>query len=129
MKHTPEPQYEDCSICAELTGRAGRSDDSIYFELPSGEEVGPLCPACSGVLTPSFLASCVNALAGMRPEAVGEMRVALIAFRAWMLEWYSIRGEVKRTAGMAPEDNALIDIYEAATAALSDLTAAPEGEA
>jgi len=45
---------EYCSICNEPTGRAGRGDDSLYFELlrpwqgyKAGEEIGPLCLKCA----------------------------------------------------------------------------------
>ena len=42
-----EPQYEHCSICDDLTGRAGRADDSLYAERLDGTgEVGPLCYEC-----------------------------------------------------------------------------------
>jgi len=49
---------EECQICSEYTGRAGRADDSIYwtlvaafttfgFGLEVGDEVGPLCEDCN----------------------------------------------------------------------------------
>jgi hypothetical protein len=54
-------KIETCCICGDPTGKAGRSDDSIYKECVSafqftpnpdgpyamvGEEIGPLCPDC-----------------------------------------------------------------------------------
>jgi hypothetical protein len=46
-------RLETCVQCYEPTGRAGRSDDSIYCELLTdyegqeiGDEIGPLCVAC-----------------------------------------------------------------------------------
>ncbi|MCG8429726.1 MAG: hypothetical protein MJA29_00930, partial [Candidatus Omnitrophica bacterium] len=48
---------ERCNLCDELTGRAGRSDDSIYYELKErflsfrpGDEVGPCCSECASAL-------------------------------------------------------------------------------
>lgn len=35
--------YEECFICGELTGRAGKSDDSIYCEKC---DLGPFCVDC-----------------------------------------------------------------------------------
>lgn len=40
---------EYCARCDEATGRAGRSDDSIYIEI-DGEEYGPLCEDCCGII-------------------------------------------------------------------------------
>lgn len=36
---------EHCSECDQPTGKAGRSDDSIY-KIREGEEIGPLCDSC-----------------------------------------------------------------------------------
>lgn len=38
---------EYCCQCDEPTGRAGRSEDSIWVELPSGADLGPLCERCA----------------------------------------------------------------------------------
>jgi hypothetical protein len=40
---------ERCCLCDELTGRAGRADDSLYLDTPSAE-LGPLCEECYGAL-------------------------------------------------------------------------------
>jgi len=40
------PPLEYCQLCNSETGRAGRSDDSIYLEIPHGDEIGPLCEEC-----------------------------------------------------------------------------------
>lgn len=38
---------ERCCECDDPTGRSGRGDDSIYAEcLVTGDEIGPLRPAC-----------------------------------------------------------------------------------
>ena len=55
-------EYEHCSECGNITGKAGRGDGSIYVELkrdyhrgggdgnrpiePAGTELGPLCLVC-----------------------------------------------------------------------------------
>lgn len=36
---------EYCVECDQPTGKAGRSEDSIYIEYPD-KEVGPLCEEC-----------------------------------------------------------------------------------
>ena len=36
---------EICTECDKPTGRAGRSDDSIFLQYPD-KEVGPLCEEC-----------------------------------------------------------------------------------
>jgi len=41
-----KPQFEHCTVCHDETGRAGRSDDSLYLEGNLGAELGPLCPTC-----------------------------------------------------------------------------------
>jgi hypothetical protein len=42
--------YEQCSECGENTGRAGKSEDSLYAYW-LGEEIGPLCECCyEGIL-------------------------------------------------------------------------------
>ena len=41
-------EIERCCVCDEETGRAGRSDDSIYID-----DYGPLCSDCNFVLTDS----------------------------------------------------------------------------
>jgi hypothetical protein len=38
-------EEEICCKCDCATGRAGRSDDSIYVMI-EGKEVGPLCEEC-----------------------------------------------------------------------------------
>lgn len=40
------PEFEHCSICDSVTGRVGRSDDSLYLEIPNDDEAGPLCETC-----------------------------------------------------------------------------------
>lgn len=43
----PGCTLEYCSECGEPTGRAGRSDDSIFVEAVDGsKEYGPLCTDC-----------------------------------------------------------------------------------
>ena len=42
------PKYETCSVCGEMTGRAGRADDSIYTE----DGVGPFCESCWASIQP-----------------------------------------------------------------------------
>ena len=37
---------ERCTICDDLTGGAGKGEDSLYLDLPNGESYGPLCVAC-----------------------------------------------------------------------------------
>ena len=44
-----ERPLEHCCLCDDLTGRAGRADDSLYLETPTAE-LGPLCEACWGAL-------------------------------------------------------------------------------
>lgn len=39
-------QEEQCCQCGDPTGRAGRSEDSIYLDTGPGEPVGPLCVGC-----------------------------------------------------------------------------------
>jgi len=41
-------EMEYCFDCDGPTGNAGRGEGSIYIELPSGAEVGPLCDKCRG---------------------------------------------------------------------------------
>lgn len=36
---------ERCILCDDLTGRAGRSDDSIFIDV-DGVYTGPLCERC-----------------------------------------------------------------------------------
>ena len=36
--------YENCFVCGERTGKAGKGEDSIY--LGKDVELGPLCEAC-----------------------------------------------------------------------------------
>ncbi len=50
-------RLELCFVCDEPTGRAGRYDDSLFFELkysifskPIGDEIGPLCTDCLDAL-------------------------------------------------------------------------------
>ena len=43
-------KIERCAECDEPTGRAGRSDDSIYLEGWDGVERGPLCETCRELL-------------------------------------------------------------------------------
>ena len=38
---------EHCILCMDHTGKAGRSDDSIYIE-----DFGPLCELCNSILEP-----------------------------------------------------------------------------
>lgn len=38
-------ELEHCSECGELTGGAGREEDSIYVAYPD-KEIGPLCTQC-----------------------------------------------------------------------------------
>ena len=38
-------ELEHCSECGELTGGAGREEDSIYVEYLD-KEIGPLCTQC-----------------------------------------------------------------------------------
>jgi hypothetical protein len=42
--------YEYCVICGQQTERAGKGDDSMFYELTNGEELGPLCYHCMDVL-------------------------------------------------------------------------------
>lgn len=55
-----DQKAEACTLCGELTGKAGRGDDSLYGEWTikppllhyvKGEVVGPLCPSCFDCLT------------------------------------------------------------------------------
>ena len=47
MTITPEQRTEYCCQCGDLTGRAGRGEDSIYVTiLSTDQEVGPLCESC-----------------------------------------------------------------------------------
>lgn len=38
--------FEFCFKCDDPTGRAGRSEDSIYVDLPDGSTLGPFCETC-----------------------------------------------------------------------------------
>jgi hypothetical protein len=41
-------ENEICIICGELTGNAGKCEDSIYrFNKKTNHEDGPLCESCS----------------------------------------------------------------------------------
>lgn len=52
--------FEECIICDEPTGRAGKGEDSLYStwlssppSLPgikAGSEAGPFCPGCFSCL-------------------------------------------------------------------------------
>ena len=42
------PKHETCSVCGEMTGRAGRADDSFYTE----DGVGPFCESCWASIQP-----------------------------------------------------------------------------
>ena len=50
MNQRPE---ERCFVCDEPTGRAGRSDDSIYWA-----DTGPWCLSCSSALRQEVLDDC-----------------------------------------------------------------------
>lgn len=47
---TDERPKELCCDCFAETGRAGRHEDSLYVETPTGER-GPLCQSCCDMLT------------------------------------------------------------------------------
>ncbi len=38
--------HEYCTICGELTGGAGRDEDSNYVDKYGENELGPLCDEC-----------------------------------------------------------------------------------
>jgi len=48
-------EMETCVLCGDLTGKAGKGEDSLYSEwaikpptlhYEVGEEIGPLCASC-----------------------------------------------------------------------------------
>ena len=50
-------EQETCCLCDAPTGKAGRSDDSIYHIIQEnfhnyveGDEIGPLCDDCNDVM-------------------------------------------------------------------------------
>lgn len=41
-----EEKKERCTNCDSETGKAGRSEDSLFFEEGTDQEIGPLCEDC-----------------------------------------------------------------------------------
>lgn len=44
-------KLEYCCQCNQVTGRAGRGEDSLYAADGTPAELGPLCPTCYETLT------------------------------------------------------------------------------
>lgn len=44
--NTSLQNYEECSLCGELTGRSGKHEDSIYLAINTPAQIGPLCMTC-----------------------------------------------------------------------------------
>lgn len=55
--------YEHCILCDAETGKAGRLDDSIYLDIPNGDEIGPLCETCYDAFGES-MEKCKKVLSG-----------------------------------------------------------------
>ena len=93
--------FEYCCWCDELTGRAGRHDDSLY--LPDG--TGPMCVTCHEA-----------ALAGIRKGL--EMAA----------DWCRTAEEDIRSQGYGPYDQGKEHAYEIATDAIRNIQKELEGE-
>ena len=66
------PQYECCCACDSHTGRAGRSDDSLYIDTGKGE-IGPLCETCHAALRRDDLQDELSAALKRAEEAESEV--------------------------------------------------------
>lgn len=73
--------FEHCSLCDSETGRAGRADDSLYLETPSGAEVGPLCEECHDSLRRDDLEDEAKRLEGVDFEN-GWLKNCIEAYRS-----------------------------------------------
>ena len=64
--------YECCCVCDSHTGRAGRSDDSLFLDTGRGE-LGPLCEECYNALRRDDLLEEITVLRAQLAEKYAEI--------------------------------------------------------
>ncbi len=106
---TDERPKELCCECQAETGRAGRDEDSLYVDTPTGER-GPFCQSCCDMLT-------------IGPAVAAETKISVVSFTGRIDNARAMADNIIKTP--ASEQN-ITHIQTFAAQAIRDLTDAVE---